>query len=141
MPKNLLRFTIGLMVFQMLFWTLVPMLAHHAPPLDATEMYSWSLSFQWGFYKHPPMPAWIVSIVQMLVGKNMLSLFLCASMAISASYYCVAWLANRFLSEKEAIVAVFLYALTIYCNLWSTDFNHNQIQMPFWALSLVCLVL
>ena len=141
MPKNLLGFTIGLMVFQMLFWTLVPMLAHHAPPLDATEMYSWSLSFQWGFYKHPPMPAWIVGIVQMLIGKNMLSLFLCASMAISASYYCVAWLANRFLSEKEATVAVFLYALTIYCNLWSTDFNHNQIQMPFWALSLVCLVL
>jgi 4-amino-4-deoxy-L-arabinose transferase-like glycosyltransferase len=141
MPKNLLRFTIGLMVFQMFLWTLVPMLAHHAPPLDATEMYSWSLSFQWGFYKHPPMPAWIVSIVQMLVGKNMFSLFLCASMAISASYYCVTWLANRFLSEKEATVAVFLYALTIYCNLWSTDFNHNQIQMPFWGLSLVCLVI
>ncbi len=140
MPKNLLRFTIGLMVFQMLFWTLVPMLAHHAPPLDATEMYSWSLSFQWGFYKHPPMPAWIVGLVQMIVGKNILSLFLCASMAISASYFCVAWLANRFLSEKEATVAVFLYALTIYCNIWSTDFNHNQIQMPFWALSLVCLV-
>ena len=141
MPKNLLRFTIGLMVFQVLFWTMVPMLAHHAPPLDATEMYSWSLSFQWGFYKHPPMPAWIVSVVQMVVGKNMLSLFLCASMAISASYYCVAWLANRFLSEKEASVAVFLYALTIYCNLWSTDFNHNQIQMPFWALSIICLVM
>jgi Dolichyl-phosphate-mannose-protein mannosyltransferase len=141
MPKNLLRFTFGLMVFQIIFWTMVPVFSHHAPPLDATEMYGWSLSFQWGFYKHPPMPAWIVSLVQLVVGKNMLSLFLCASMAISATYYCVAWLANRFLSEKEAIVALFLYALTIYCHLWSTDFNHNQIQMPFWALSLVFLVL
>ena len=141
MPKNLLRFTLGLMVFQITFWTFVPMVSHHAPPLDVTEMYGWSLSFQWGFYKHPPMPVWIVWLIQSVVGKNMLSLFLCASLAISLTYYCVAWLANRFLSEKEAIVALFLYALTIYCHLWSTDFNHNQIQMPFWALSLVCLVL
>jgi 4-amino-4-deoxy-L-arabinose transferase-like glycosyltransferase len=141
MPKNLQRFTLGLMIFQLIFWTLVPMLSHHAPPLDVTEMYGWSLTFQWGFYKHPPMPVWVVAIVQQVIGKNMLSLFICASLAISSTYYCVAWLANRFLSEKEAIVALFLYALTIYCHLWSTDFNHNQVQMPFWALSLVCLVI
>ena len=140
MSKNLLRFTIGLMVFQLIFWTFVPLMAHHAPPLDATEMYGWSLSFQWGFYKHPPMPAWVVAIVQTMVGKSMFSLFLCASIVISASYYAVAWLANRFLEEKEATVALFLYALTLYCHLWSTDFNHNQMQMPFWAFSFVCLV-
>jgi 4-amino-4-deoxy-L-arabinose transferase-like glycosyltransferase len=140
MSKNLLRITIGLMVFQLIFWTLVPLMAHHAPPLDATEMYGWSLSFEWGFYKHPPMPAWLVAFIQALVGKNMFSLFLCASIVISASYFAVGWLANRFLEEKEATVALFLYALTLYCHLWSTDFNHNQIQMPFWAFSLVCLV-
>ncbi len=140
MSKNLQRFTFSLMVFQLVFWTLIPYLAHHAPPLDATEMYGWSLSFEWGFYKHPPMPTWLVAAVQMFVGKNMLSLFLCASLVISATYWSVAWLAGRFLSEKEAIVALFLYALTIYCHLWSTDFNHNQMQMPFWALSLVCLI-
>ena len=128
-----------LIVFQIIFWTMVPLLAHHAPPLDATEMYSWSLSFEWGYYKHPPMPAWIVGILQMLIGKNMLSLFLPASLSIAASYYCVAWLASRMLPEKSAIIALLLYALVIYCHLWSTDFNHNQIQMPFWALSLVFL--
>lgn len=139
MPKLLFRFTWGLIIFQMIYWTLVPYVAHMAPPLDATEMYGWSLSFEWGFYKHPPMPTWIVAIVQFLVGKNILSLFLCGSLAISVTYFAVAWLANRFLTEKEAIVALFLYALTIYCHLWSTDFNHNQIQMPFWALS-ICLL-
>ena len=133
------RFTWGLILFQLIFWTLVPWVSHHAPPLDATEMYGWSLSWEWGFYKHPPMPTWIVAVVQAIVGKNMLSLFLCGSISIAATYYAVAWLANQFLGEKEAIVALFLYALTIYCHLWSTDFNHNQIQMPFWALSLVFL--
>jgi 4-amino-4-deoxy-L-arabinose transferase-like glycosyltransferase len=140
MSKNLQRLTFALIVFQLVFWTLIPLIAHHAPPLDATEMYGWSLSFEWGFYKHPPMPTWLVALVQMVVGKNMFSLFLCASLVISATYYCVAWLAARFLPEKEAFVALFLYALTIYCHLWSTDFNHNQMQMPFWALSLVCIV-
>jgi 4-amino-4-deoxy-L-arabinose transferase-like glycosyltransferase len=140
MPKKLHQITIGLIVFQLIFWTLVPFISHHAPPLDATEMYGWSLTFQWGFYKHPPMPPWFLAVVQALVGRNMFSLFCCASLVISGTYYCVAWLGNRFLSEKEAIVALFLYALVIYCNIWSTDFNHNQMQMPFWALSLVCLV-
>lgn len=139
MTSRLQKFTIGLILFQILFWTLIPMVAHHAPPLDATEMYGWSLSFQWGFYKHPPMPPWVVAIVQAIVGKNMASLFLCSSLVIAGSYWCVAWLSEKFLPEKEAIVALFFYALTIYCNIWSTDFNHNQMQMPFWALSLVCL--
>jgi len=140
MPKKLQQITLGLVVFQLVFWTLIPLLAHHAPPLDATEMYGWSLSFQWGFYKHPPMPPWFLGLIQNIVGRNLFSLFLSASMVIGATYYCVAWLADRFLSEKEAVVALFLYALTAYCNVWSTDFNHNQMQMPFWALSLVCLV-
>ncbi|WP_159077607.1 glycosyltransferase family 39 protein [Polynucleobacter rarus] len=139
MSPLITRFTWGLILFQMFFWTLVPLVSHHAPPLDATEMYGWSLSFEWGFYKHPPMPPWIVAVMQGIVGKNMLSLFLCASLAISATYYAVAWLASQFLEEKEAIVALFLYALTIYCHLWSTDFNHNQIQMTFWAWSLLFL--
>ncbi len=133
------RFTWGLILFQLIFWTIVPWVSHHAPPLDATEMYGWSLSWEWGFYKHPPMPTWVVAIVQAIVGKNMLSLFLCGSISIAATYSVVAWLANQFLGEKEVIVALFLYALTIYCHLWSTDFNHNQIQMPFWALSLAFL--
>jgi 4-amino-4-deoxy-L-arabinose transferase-like glycosyltransferase len=127
--------------FQLLFWTLIPLFSHHAPPLDATEMYGWSLSFEWGFYKHPPMPTWIVAIVQAIVGKNLFSLFLSGSLAICFTYYAVAWMANQFLEEKEAIVALFLYSLVIYCHLWSTDFNHNQIQMPFWAWSLVFLYL
>lgn len=141
MPTKLQRVTWGLICFQLFYWTLVPWLAHHAPPLDATEMYGWSLSWEWGFYKHPPMPTWIVALVQAIIGKNMFSLFLCASLAIAATYYAVAWLSAKFLEEKEAIVALFLYALTIYCHLWSSDFNHNQIQMPFWAFSLVFLYL
>ena len=139
MTSALKKVTGALILFQIIFWTAVPLLAHHAPPLDATEMYSWSLSFEWGYYKHPPMPAWIVGILQMLIGKNMLSLFLPASISIAGSYYCVAWLAGKMLPERSAIIALFLYALAIYCHLWSTDFNHNQIQMPFWALSLVFL--
>jgi 4-amino-4-deoxy-L-arabinose transferase-like glycosyltransferase len=140
MSKKLQKITLGLMLFQLVFWTFIPLIAHHAPPLDATEMYGWSLTFQWGFYKHPPMPPWLLGVVQALVGRNLFSLFFTASLVISVTYYSVAWLANRFLPEKEAIVALFLYALTIYCNIWSTDFNHNQMQMPFWGLSLVCLV-
>ena len=139
MSKKLNNATWSLIIFQVVFWTLVPLYAHHAPPLDVTEMHGWGMTFQWGFYKHPPMPTWIVAISQLLVGKNMLSLLLPASVSIAATYWCVGWLAGKMLPEKEAIVALFLYALTIFCNLWSTDFNHNQIQMPFWALSLVVL--
>lgn len=139
MSRNLKIATWALILFQIVYWTLVPLIAHHAPPLDVTEMHGWGMTFQWGFYKHPPMPTWIVAISQWLVGKNMLSLLLPASLSIAATYWCVAWLAGKMLPEKEAIVALFFYALTIFCNLWSTDFNHNQIQMPFWALSLVML--
>lgn len=141
MSKKLNKITWALILFQLVFWTLIPLFAHHAPPLDVTEMHGWAMTFQWGFYKHPPMPTWIIAITQAIVGKNMLSLFIPASLSIAATYYCVAWLAGKILPEKEAIVALFLYALTIFCNLWSTDFNHNQIQMPFWALSLVVLYL
>jgi 4-amino-4-deoxy-L-arabinose transferase-like glycosyltransferase len=141
MTKKLHYATWGLIVFQVIFWTFVPLFAHNAPPLDVSEMHGWAQTFQWGFYKHPPMPTWIIAASQFLVGKNMLSLFLPASLSIAGTYYCVGWLAGKFLPEKEAIVALFLYSLTIFCNLWSTDFNHNQIQMPFWAMSIVFIYL
>ena len=74
MTKKLHYATWGLIVFQVIFWTFVPLFAHHAPPLDVSEMHGWAQTFQWGFYKHPPMPTWIIAASQFLVGKNMLSL-------------------------------------------------------------------
>ncbi|NMM79160.1 hypothetical protein B2J89_21205, partial [Acidovorax sp. SRB_24] len=31
-----------------------------SPPADNIEQLSWMRSLQWGYYKHPPLPTWML---------------------------------------------------------------------------------
>ena len=43
----------------MALWTLVPALTHHNLPLDVIEQTAWGAEWQLGYFKHPPMAAWL----------------------------------------------------------------------------------
>ncbi|MBC7716569.1 MAG: glycosyl transferase, partial [Pseudorhodobacter sp.] len=31
-----------------------------SPPVDNIEQLTWVRSLQWGYYKHPPLPTWLL---------------------------------------------------------------------------------
>ncbi len=122
-----------------ILWTIIPLLSGYAPALDAIEMHSWGLAWQWGYYKHPPLPAWIVAFSESLVGKNALALILPSVLSIALCYLALGKLARQLLQPKLAVIALFLSSTSLFYQLWAVGFNHNVVQIPLWAWTITCL--
>lgn len=125
-----------LLLVYVVLWPLVATLSHHSPPLDMVEGFVWSLHPQAGYYKHPPLPAWVISASIFLAGKHMLALMVLGPLCIVAALVSLWWLTRQFLDERQAVVALFLTATQFYFNVLIPEFNHNVIQIPLWALSI-----
>ena len=52
-----------------LIWWLLPVLLQHNLPLDVIEQLAWGREWQIVYFKHPPLPAWIVESVAVISGR------------------------------------------------------------------------
>ncbi len=125
-----------LLAFVVIFWTLIPILGHHTPPLDVIEMTTWAHVPQLGYYKHPPLPAWGIYLSESIFGRNSFALFIPSALSIGIAILAVWPLALLFFGAKRGIIALFLQSTLIYYNLYAPDYNHNVAQIPFWALTV-----
>lgn len=44
-----------------------------SPPMDSIEQLVWSHSLEWGYYKHPPLPTWLLALPARLSGYSALT--------------------------------------------------------------------
>jgi 4-amino-4-deoxy-L-arabinose transferase-like glycosyltransferase len=134
------RSLIGLLLAaQVLFWTAVPALTHTAFPLDVVEGWVWGQEWQWGYYKHPPLQAWLLATVTALPGGAWIGPFLLSQLAIAATYLAVWRLAIDLLPRSQALAGVLLLTGVYYFSYPTPEFNPNVAQMPLWAFILLCL--
>lgn len=114
----------------------MPLLSGYPPGLDAIEMHSWSLAPQWGYYKHPPLPAWVIALSEWLFGKTHFALTLPSTVSIAFTYAAIWHLGKKILTPRLAVVAAFLSSTCLFYHLWATSFNHDVVQIPLWAWSV-----
>ena len=62
--RSLIEFTglqvaIGLTLFAAV-WLSVLAFTSLSPPADNIEQLTWVRSLEWGYYKHPPLPTWLL---------------------------------------------------------------------------------
>ena len=46
------------LIARTLGWTAAASIRYQNPPVDVVEMLAWGSRWEWGYYKHPPLPAW-----------------------------------------------------------------------------------
>ena len=114
-----------------LAWTLLPALLAPSLQLDVVEGIAWGQAWQWGYYKHPPLPAWLLFAAFQLLGR--FGPYLLGQLAVLLTLFYVHRLARALLGpERAALAALLLYA--VYYYTWPTlEFNHNVAQLPAWA--------
>ena len=114
-----------------LAWTVLPALLSPSLPLDVVEGIAWGHAWQWGYFKHPPLPAWLLYGAFELLGK--FGPYLLGQLAILLTLFYVHRLARASLGpERAGLAAALLYG--VYYFTWPTlEFNHNAAQMPAWA--------
>lgn len=64
-----LKIAIGLLVFAVA-WLLQIDSSSLTAPKDNLEQLTWVHSLEWGYYKHPPLPTWLLSVPVHLFGLS-----------------------------------------------------------------------
>src|SRR6476660_3606041 len=115
-------------------WTALPTLLYPNLPLDLIEALTYGREWQLGYDKLPPLPWWLVEIVYRLAGHDF-AYYLLAQVAVVSALWLV-WLTARPLTGPVgALVAVLIVDGLHYLNYTSAKFNHDVIELPFWALA------
>ncbi len=115
-------------------WTALPTLLYPNLPLDLIEALTYGREWQLGYDKLPPLPWWLVEIVYRLAGHDF-AYYLLAQAAVVTAFWLV-WLTARPLAGPVgALVAVLIVDGLHYFNYTAAKFNHDVIQLPFWALA------
>ena len=106
-------------------------------PLDMVEMTYWGQQWQWGYHKHPPLPAWIAASVWEFGGHNPLLMYLTAQATIAVTFWAVWQLAREGLSPWLALCAVGILEACYYCTFSINDINNTIVTRPFWCLAIL----
>jgi 4-amino-4-deoxy-L-arabinose transferase-like glycosyltransferase len=106
-----------------------------SPPVDNIEQLTWVRSLEWGYYKHPPLPTWMIWLPVQVFGLSPLTLSVLGA-ACTLSALGLMWqLLRRLRGDKHAAVALLAALCITYYNGRLNYFNHNVVLMLLSAAS------
>lgn len=125
-------------VFHFLLWGLTNSLFNDFPPVDNLEQMVWSQDLALTYYKHPPLPSWLLRALADVFGYSLSLTYFAGAACAAISIWLLYELACEFVSPRRAAVAAMLTAAIIYYNYLSSSYNHNTVQLPF---AIACIAL
>jgi 4-amino-4-deoxy-L-arabinose transferase-like glycosyltransferase len=124
----------AVLVLHALVWTVLPTFVYANLPLDLIEALMYGREWQLGYDKLPPLPWWMVELAWLATGHDF-SYYLLAQGAVCAALALIYLTARPLVGGAGALVAVLIVDGLHYLNYTSAKFNHDVIQLPFWALA------
>jgi 4-amino-4-deoxy-L-arabinose transferase-like glycosyltransferase len=107
-------------------------------PLDNLEQLVWSQSIELGYYKHPPLPTWLLAAVGLIVPTSEVTTELLGASLTVASLFLL-WRLLRQIRGKSFATVCLLAALCVsFYNGRVTHYNHNTVLM-FWVICTATL--
>src|SRR5580698_8465091 len=121
-----------LILAQLIIWTVIPWLFAVSLPLDVvSDGLGWGHEWQWGYFKHPPLPSWTVEAFFDVLGDW--GPFLLSQIAVSITYVFVYLIGREMMTSRNALIATLLLVGVYYFSIPTPEWNHNVAQMPVWA--------
>jgi Dolichyl-phosphate-mannose-protein mannosyltransferase len=115
-------------------WTALPTVLYPNLPLDLIEALVYGREWQLGYDKLPPLPWWLVEIAYRIAGHDY-AYYLLAQLAVVVAFAGVFAMARPVVGVLGALVAVLILDGLHYLGYTAAKFNHDVIQLPFWALA------
>jgi 4-amino-4-deoxy-L-arabinose transferase-like glycosyltransferase len=115
-------------------WTALPAALYPNLPLDLIEALTYGREWQLGYDKLPPLPWWMVEIVYRVFGRDIFYYAL-AQAAVVAAFALIWKTARPLVGPLGALVALLIIDGLHYLHFTAAKFNHDVIQLPFWALA------
>jgi 4-amino-4-deoxy-L-arabinose transferase-like glycosyltransferase len=114
-------------------WTVIPAFVQRNAPLDVIEGLAWGHAWQWGYYKHPPMQAWLLEAATFLTWNSGIGYFGLSALMTALTFWAVYRTGRLFTDRLRALLAALLCEGILYFNFLSTEFNPNVLQLAAWA--------
>jgi 4-amino-4-deoxy-L-arabinose transferase-like glycosyltransferase len=121
------------MAIQTVFWTVMPTYVTKSMHASSAELVMWGRDWFWLNFKHPALASWVMDLAYAVFGIHLWVVYFVGQAFLCATYVFVYLLGRALLDEKQAAIAPMLVAGLTYFTVFALRFNHNLVQMPFWA--------
>lgn len=121
-------------LFHLALWTILPTILYPNLPLDLIEAMTYGREWQIGHDKLPPLPWWIVEILYRLFHAD-IAYYAFSQITVLATFALVFRLALPMVGALGALASVLIVDGLHYFTSTSPKFNHDVVQLPFWALA------
>ncbi len=115
-------------------WTVLPYVLYPNLPLDLIEALTYGREWQLGYDKLPPLPWWLVEIAYRTFGSDF-AYYCLGQFSVLVAFAAVWAMMKRFATPAAALAAILIIDGLHYFNFTAPKFNHDVIQLPFWALA------
>lgn len=116
-----------------LVWAVAISFFYPSPPWDNVEELFWAGSFELGYYKHPPLPSWIMGVLVGLAGREPWLTY-AAGVACGVGALFIVWQWSReMVVPRRAALALVLGTLVTYHVQRAVIYNHNTVQLIWLA--------
>ncbi|WP_170118347.1 glycosyltransferase family 39 protein [Phreatobacter oligotrophus] len=113
-----------------------PAIGFHTLPRDTIEGFLWGRSFQWGYFKHPPLQAWVLGWSEQWAPAAPWLAYVYAQACVLATLFAIWKLARTVLGPAAGVVASILSLVGIhYYGPPMATFTPDTLSAPLWALT------
>ena len=123
-----------LLALHLVVWTLIPILTYRNLQLDLAEGLALGPEWQLGYWKHPPLP-WLIEALAYRIAGDVRIVYLLGPLACVIALYALWRLALQVTTAQNALIAVLALEGLHFFNFTAVKFNHDVLQLPFWALT------
>ena len=124
----------GFLLIHGAVWTALPALLYANLPLDLIEALTYGREWQLGYDKLPPLPWWMVEAAYRAFGLDT-AYYALAQIVVIIAFFAVWKTARPLVGAVGALVAILIIDGMHYFNFTAVKFNHDVIQLPFWAIA------
>ena len=128
---------LGFFLFSMAhaaIWIVLPFALYPNLPLDLIEALTYGREWQLGYDKLPPLPWWLVEIAYRTFDSDF-AYYCLGQISVLVAFAAVWALMLRIATPAAALAAILIIDGLHYFNFTAPKFNHDVIQLPFWALA------
>jgi hypothetical protein len=121
-------------------WACSALFFNNAQWGDNLEQYVWAHGLELGYYKHPPLPTWLLLAAIELFGHSTASAVLLAAVCTTATGMVTLSIAGRLLGSSRALLAMLCWSLQQAFCVRASVFNHNTVLMLTVSITVLLVL-
>jgi hypothetical protein len=130
--ESVLGTVLAFLALHVLCWTVFATVTHGAVHHDMAEAWAWGKEPALGYYKHPPVSAWIAYAWFGVFPRTSFFFYLLAETNAALGLLGAWMIAARVLAAPERAASLAMLCLTPLYNLYALKYNANTVLLSLW---------